>query len=171
MLKKILFLSCVLAGTSYAYAETETFIDPAVITNSPYFEISVKVDKKNLEAKGVSNFQYPLTVGSFKPEKTGSCDLSVFPDFMTVTVIPVDVKLNKENNINMLSTIVVFNSINYDKSKPFAYRTVKESDLCRLFQKNGDNAIHMSYSLYLDKPTTLELPTGDKLIFEAKTTK
>jgi hypothetical protein len=29
----------------------------------------------------------------------------------------------------------------------------------------------MSYSLYLDKPTTLELPTGDKLVFEAKPTK
>lgn len=169
MLKQCLLASCILAANTYAYATPEPVTEiSSEITSSEKFEISIKVDKKNIEAKGISNFQYPLMIGSFKPEKSGSCNLSQFPDFMTVTVMPIDVKLNKSNNTNMLSTIVVFNSVNYDKAKPFAYRSYQESDLCQLFQKHGDNAIHMSYSLNLDKPTTLELPTGDKIIFEAK---
>lgn len=170
MFKKILLATCILAGTTYAYADTETSIDPAVVTNSPYFDISVKVDKKDTESQGISNFQNPLLLGLFKPSKSERCNLDNLPEYMMVSVMPIDIKEDKSKN-KMLSTILVFNPVNYDQSKPFAYRTVKESDLCTLFQKNGDNAIHMSYSLYLDKPTTLELPTGDKLIFEAKPTK
>jgi hypothetical protein len=170
MLKKILFLSCVLAGTSYSYANTETVTEPVVVTKSPYFEISVKVDKKDTESKGVSNFQNPLLSGLFKPSKSENCNLDNLPEYMMVSVMPIDIKEDKSKN-KLLSTILIFNPVNYDQSKPFAYRTAKESDLCKLFQKNEENAIHMSYSLYLDKPTTLELPTGDKLIFEAKSIK
>lgn len=167
MFKKILLATCILAGTTYAYADTETSIDPVVVTNSPYFEISAKVDKKNIESKGISNFQNPLLLGLFKPSKSENCNLDNLPEYMMVGVMPIDIKEDKLKN-KLLSTILIFNPVNYDQSKPFAYRTVKESDLCKLFQKNEENAIHMSYSLYLDKPTTLELPTGDKIIFEAK---
>jgi hypothetical protein len=167
MLKKILLLSCVLTGTSYAYANTETVTDPVVVTNSPYFEISVKVDKKDTESKGISNFQNPLLLGLFKPSKSETCNLDALPEYLMVSVMPIDIKEDKSKN-TLLNTILIFNPVNYDQEKPFAYRTYQERDLCQLFQKNEENAIHMSYSLYLDKPTTLELPTGDKLIFEAK---
>lgn len=170
MLKKNLLAFCILIGTSSAYANTGHDADSVVIENSPYFEISIKVDKKNTESKGVSNFQNPLITGLFKPSSSDACKLDNLPEYMTVTVMPIDIKQDKEKN-NKLNTLLVFNSKNYDKEKPFAYRTVKESDLCNLFQKNGDNAIHMSYSLDLDKPTTLDLPTGDRLILEAKSTK
>ena len=169
MFKKILLASCILAGTSYAYANT-TSDSVSVVKNSPYFEISVKVDKKNVESKGISNFQNPLITGLFKSSKSNTCKLEDFPEYMNVTVMPIDIKQDKSKN-NILDTIIVFNLVNYDNEKSFAYKTLKESDLCQLFQKNGNNAIHMSYTLDLNKATTLDLPTGDRLIFEVKSTK
>lgn len=169
MFKKILLASCILAGNSYAYANTTSDSIP-VVENSPYFEISVKVDKKSVESKGISNFQNPLITGLFKSSKSDTCKLDNLPEYMNVTVMPIDIKQDKSKK-NTLDTILVFNLVNYDNEKSFAYSTLKESDLCKLFQKNGNNAIHMSYSLDLEKPTTLDLPTGDRLIFEAKPVK
>lgn len=168
MLKKILLTSCMLAINTYAFAAS-TNVDKtnAEANFNGKYEISMKIEKANLETKGLASSTYPLILGGFETGKSSKCALPDFDKSTTVSVLPTRLNVDK----NTMSTILIVNQYNYDSKVKMVLASTKHQDICKVFQENGKNAIHLTYDLSLDKPKTLELPTGDKVVFEVKKVK
>lgn len=163
MFKKILLATCILAVNTCAFAASTN----AETNFNGKYEISMKIEKENHETKGLASSVYPLILGVFETGTSSKCSLPNFDKFTTVSVLPTRVNVDK----NTMSAILIINQYNYDSKVKMVLASTKHQDLCKVFQENGKNAIHLTYDLSLDNSNTLELPTGDKVVFEVKKVK
>ncbi len=167
MFKKILLATCILAVNSYALANSTNDSNNSLSNNysngiDGKYGLTVKSENTGIEAKGAPSEDYMVKLESFKRATSEKCSLPNFDKEMVITTVPMSVYKNK----NALATLVIINPNKYDAKKDFVLRSSQDKELCKVFQENGENTIHLTIYIPLDKPQKLELPTGDNIIFE-----
>ena len=143
MFKKILLATCMLAVNTCVFAAS-TNVDKknAEASFNGKYEISMKVEKENHETKGLASSVYPLILGVFETGTSSKCALPNFDKFTTVSVLPTRVNVDK----NTMSAILIVNQYNYDSNVKMVLASTNHQDLCKVFQENGKNAIHLTYN-------------------------